>query len=108
VAPQMTLFGPAAPAVPPPAWPPGGVAVTAPAPAGPPATEDLPAFERRERLRNERHRLVAEVRRRHGDSHREINAWLNRKLGITSVEKATLEDLERSVQLLVTRLSARR
>ena len=53
-----------------------------PAEASPPA--ELPAFERRARLRNERHRLVSEVRRRDGTSHQEINAWLNRKLGITS------------------------
>jgi hypothetical protein len=73
------------------------------------STEDeLPAFERRALLRNERHRLVSEVRRRDGDSHREINAWLNRKLGIASVEQATLEDLERSVELLVGRLTTKR
>ena len=48
-------------------------------------------------LRDERHRLVSEIRRRDGTSHREINAWLNRKLGIASVEQATLSELERSV-----------
>jgi hypothetical protein len=48
------------------------------------------------------------VRRREGDSHREINAWLNRQLGITSVEKASITELERSVELLVGRLTARR
>jgi hypothetical protein len=59
-------------------------------------------------LRDERHRLVSEIRRRDGTSHREINAWLNRKLGIASVEQATLSELERSVQLLVGKLSGRR
>jgi hypothetical protein len=59
-------------------------------------------------LRNERHRLVSEVRRRDGSSHREINAWLNRKLGISSVEQASLADLERSVELLVGRLTTKR
>jgi hypothetical protein len=59
-------------------------------------------------LRDERHRLVSEVRRRDGTSHREINAWLNRRLGITSVDQATLADLERSVELLVSKLSRRR
>jgi hypothetical protein len=68
----------------------------------------MPAFERRALLRSERRRLVSEVTRRDGTSHREINAWLNRKLGITSVDDATLEDLERSVELLVGKLSARR
>jgi hypothetical protein len=68
----------------------------------------VPAFERRARLRDERHRLVSEVRRRDGTSHREINAWLNRKLGISSVEQATLSDLERSVDLLVAKLTRKR
>ena len=67
----------------------------------------MPAFERRARLREERHRLVSELRRRDGTSHREINAWLNRKLGITSVEEATLAQLERSIELLYGRLSRR-
>jgi hypothetical protein len=108
VAPQMTLFGPPAPA---PAALAFGTAPPAPAavPGGPetrPTAEA--AFERRARLRDERHRLVSEVRRRDGSSHREVNAWLNRKLGITSVDAASLEDLERSVELLVAKLSARR
>jgi superfamily II DNA or RNA helicase len=101
VAPQMTLFGGPGPA-PPPARTPWS---TAPAEAAP---LEIPAFERRAILRDERHRLVSEVRRRDGTSHREINAWLNHKLGITSVEAATLTDLERSVELLVSKLSRRR
>jgi superfamily II DNA or RNA helicase len=118
VAPQMTLFGAPAPAPPPPSaaaarW------LTAVADAGPAgdgggaagdeqAPPEIPAFERRAQLRDERHRLVSEVRRRDGTSHREINAWLNRKLGITSVEEATLDDLQRSVDLLVGKLTRRR
>ncbi|MDQ6744578.1 MAG: ATP-dependent helicase [Actinomycetota bacterium] len=107
VAPQMSLFGP----------PPGAAAVAFSAlPAGGlsiPAAPDLaapviPAFERRAMLRDERHRLVSEVRRRDGASHREINAWLNRKLGISGVEQATLADLQRSVELLVEKLSPKR
>jgi superfamily II DNA or RNA helicase len=105
VAPQMTLFGPA-PAAPAAAiaWPADSVADA----AHPHQPAELPAFERRAMLRKERHRLVSEVRRRDGDSHREINAWLNRKLGITSVEKATLAELERSVEVLMGRLTSRR
>ena len=68
----------------------------------------VPAFEQRARLRDERHRLVSEVRRRDGASHQEINAWLNRKLGISSVERATLAELEQSVELLMERLTRRR
>ncbi|MGB0091671.1 MAG: hypothetical protein WBP81_03960, partial [Solirubrobacteraceae bacterium] len=109
VAPQMTLFGPAPSAL--------AVARTPQratlAPAGEPAVDgdgrpEVPAFERRAQLRNERHRLVSELTRRDRSSHREINAWLNRKLGLTSVEKATLKDLERSVDLLLGTLTAKR
>ena len=67
----------------------------------------MAAFERRALLRDQRHRLASEVRRRYGTSHRETNAWLNRELGITSVQQATLADLERSVELLVGKLSRR-
>jgi superfamily II DNA or RNA helicase len=117
VAAQMTLFGsPAPPRVRTPAipWPTAADAVEmpfddphdeAPVISEPRAPA---AFERRAQLREERHRLVSEVRRRDGTSHREINAWLNRKLGISSVEQATLADLERSVELLVGKLSSRR
>jgi superfamily II DNA or RNA helicase len=107
VAPQMTLFGS-------PARAPVTVSARPPAPweRAPPAPEAaapaMPAFERRARLRDERHRLVSEVRRKDGTSHREINAWLNRKLGITSVEQATLADLERSVELLIGKLTGSR
>jgi hypothetical protein len=66
---------------------------------------EIPAFERRARLRDERHRLVSEVRRRDGISHSEVNAWLNRKLGISSVEQATMAELEQSVELLMGRLT---
>jgi superfamily II DNA or RNA helicase len=108
---QMTLFGGAEPLLaPPPAlatrWQTATADAEPPdAPAQEPAT---PAFERRARLREERHRLVSEVRRRDGSSHREINQWLNRKVGVASVEQATIPELERSVDLLMKRLTARR
>ena len=118
VAPQMTLFGAPAPARPAPAPSPAAArwanAIAGPAPVSgtradlPDGPGPVPAFERRAQLRDERHRLVSEVRRRDGTSHREINSWLNRKLGITSVEQATIDDLERSVELLVGKLSRRR
>jgi superfamily II DNA or RNA helicase len=116
VAPQMTLFGGAAPAPPTPPVPPAatrwltpdaGPAQSAPADPPPGDPSSVPAFERRARLRDQRHQLVSELRRRDGTSHREINAWLNRKLGITSVEKATLVQLEQSIELLYGRLSRR-
>jgi len=104
VAPQMTLFGPPATAKPG-AWPVPAVAELADLEE---PDVHVPAFERRAQLRSERHRLVSDLRRRDGTSHREINAWLNRKLGISSVEQATLDQLERSVELLVLRLTASR
>ena len=87
----------------------GETAIADPEPPTPDeAASGGPAFERRARLREERHRLVSEVRRRDGASHREINQWLNHKVGITSVEKATIRELERSVDLLMKRLTSRR
>jgi len=103
VTPQLTLFGPPTPPLPQPR------ATTTPDldPDPDPAPHRIPAFEQRARLRNERHRLVAELTRRDGNTHSEINAWVNRRLGITSVEHATLDDLERSVELLVGKLTRR-
>jgi hypothetical protein len=94
--PQMALFGP-----------PGGAAV----PAFTSAVEDplddpsLPAFERRALLRDKRHRLVSDLRRIDGRTHAEINAWLNRATGITRVDDASIDQLERSITLLLDTLS---
>jgi len=108
VAPQMSLFGPAfgdpvptvtratVPVPPPP------VLIPEPAPA--PADSELPAFERRAQLRAKRHRLVADLARDLRSSHKEVNAQVNRTLGIDSVDKATIEQLERSIAWLDNRL----
>jgi len=98
-APQMTLFGPAPTAT-----------ATAGGSARPPAPEPAPvaAFERRADLRAERSRLVADLHRRDGRSHREINAWLNRTVGVDRVESATIPQLERSIAALVKELTRRR
>jgi superfamily II DNA or RNA helicase len=93
-APQMTLFGPS-PAMAPKAAPP------------PPEPAPMAAFERRAHLREERSRLVADLHRRDGRSHREINSWLNREVGIARVDDATIEQLERSVKRLVKELTRR-
>ena len=106
VAPQMELFAipgdpapaPAASAPPPPPMP-----MPTPAAVGPDAAEDEPplsAFERRAQLRKERHELVASLRRMDGRSHAEINGAVNRTLGIGSVDKATIAELEKSIELL--------
>jgi superfamily II DNA or RNA helicase len=72
----------------------------------PPDHEAVPqaAFEQRARLRSERTRLVGELHRRKGLGHREINAWLNRAVGIARVEDATIKQLERSVNALANEL----
>ncbi|HSD80192.1 MAG TPA: DEAD/DEAH box helicase family protein [Solirubrobacteraceae bacterium] len=107
VAPQLALFGPpgGAPAVTP-------VLAAGAAPAAEPAPDEaaepeMPAFERRALLRDKRHRLVADLRRRDGRSHAEINNWLNRASGIRRVNEATIEQLERSIELLLVELSRR-
>lgn len=92
-APQMTLFGPPQRA-------------PSPTTAPPPAPEQAPvaAFERREDLRQERSRLVAELHRKDGRTHREINAWVNRAVGVERVENASIKQLQRSIDALVGEL----
>jgi superfamily II DNA or RNA helicase len=98
---QMTLFGP----------PSGTAGAVRPAPAAvAPAGSDAPAmagYERRALLRDKRHRLVADVCRRERCGHREVNGWLNQKVGVSRVDDATIEQLERSVTLLLRRLGTR-
>jgi superfamily II DNA or RNA helicase len=94
VAPQMTLFGPATKTLAEPAL---RREPSEPAP--------MAAFERRAALREERSRLVADLARRGGNSHREINAWINREVGVTRVESASIEQLERSIARLVRELT---
>jgi hypothetical protein len=109
VAPQLALFGAPAPAA-------GGAVApafaAAPVAPGAPAVDaeagEPAAFERRARLRDKRHRLVADLRRRDGRSHAEINRWLNRSTGIRRVEDASLDQLEQSIELLLGALSGRR
>jgi superfamily II DNA or RNA helicase len=58
------------------------------------------AYATRERLRGERSRLVADVARRTGNSHREIQARINRATRTRSVSGATIDQLERGNELL--------
>ncbi len=112
-APQMTLFGPAptAAAMATATANGGGASTRASAAAALAAEIEAPppaAFERRADLRAERSRLVADLHRRDGRSHREINAWLNRAVGVERVERATIPQLERSIAALVKELTRRR
>jgi hypothetical protein len=73
----------------------------------PSAVDDEPplsAFEKRAALRAQRHELVATLRRIDGRSFNEINAWLNRKAGVRTVEAATIAQLEKSIELLLREL----
>ena len=47
---------------------------------------------------------MAELHRRDGRSHREINAWVNRAVGVERVESASIEQLERSIEALMSEL----
>jgi superfamily II DNA or RNA helicase len=66
------------------------------------------AFERRERLRAERHALVAALARRTGEPHRTVNARINRDVGVRSVDQATDAQLERAIRLLEREIARRR
>jgi superfamily II DNA or RNA helicase len=104
VAPQLALFGGGPPAP--------KVAPRAPvAFAGPPAVPDepaeLPAFKRRARLREKRTGLVRALADIDGRSHREINAWVNAQTGVAGVRDASLEQLERSIAVLLAELDRR-
>jgi len=73
--------------------------------AAKPATEETEtkresAYETRERLRNERRRLVGDVSRRTKKSHREIQARINRATRARSVAAATIDQLERGNEML--------
>jgi superfamily II DNA or RNA helicase len=62
--------------------------------------EPEPAYRRRERLRDRRSMLVAEVARVSNEEHRAVNARVNRTVGIRSVKDATDRQLERSIASL--------
>jgi superfamily II DNA or RNA helicase len=62
------------------------------------------AYAARERLRGERSRLVAQVARRTNQSHREIQARINRATRARSVSSATIDQLERGNGMLRSEL----
>ena len=84
-------------------------------PTEPEAQETVPEaptvspHERRKQLRAERSKLVGELSRRdRRRSHREINAWLNQRIGIKRVEDATIDQLQRSIEALLQALTKSR
>jgi hypothetical protein len=98
VAPQMNLFGEpeAAPR-------PALAAVAEPVDVDEPGT---PLYARRAGKRAERHRLVGSLRRLTGETFQQINARLNAKTGVIKVEDATVEQLDKSISLLLDELTA--
>ena len=108
VAPQLALFGGGPP---PPVVKPSAFAVPPAVASSEPEAPPEPAFKRRARLRDKRHGLVKTLAGFNGSSHREVNAWLNRASGVRSVGDASIEQLERSIELALAeldRLSRRR
>jgi hypothetical protein len=63
-------------------------------------------FASREKLREERATLVAQLSRRTGEPHRDIHARINRKTGAASVTAATADQLRKGNEL-IQRLLAR-
>ncbi len=125
VAAQMTLFGPV------PSAPARALASARPVLPPPPAYDltpvrdsggekrpddafvpqsgaQAPAFERRAKLRKARHQLVSDLARRDGLTHQQVNRQVNDRVGIISVDKATLEQLGRSIEVLEGLLRRRR
>jgi superfamily II DNA or RNA helicase len=77
------------------------IAFTTPEPPPQPREpERESAYATRERLRNERRRLVGDVSRRTNKSHREVQARINRETKVRAVANATIEQLERGNEIL--------
>jgi hypothetical protein len=71
-----------------------------------PSTEPETAFEKRERLRDRRASLVADLSRLTGEPYKAIHARLNRATGAKSVAAATADQLERANELILRELRA--
>jgi superfamily II DNA or RNA helicase len=108
---NLQLFAEAAPAPSPALAAFGGVVATSTttteAAPEPPVRREETAYERRERLREERRGLVSTLARRTREEHRAINARINRDTGAASVAKATVEQLERANVLLEREIARR-
>ncbi len=69
---------------------------------------ERPAWEHQEMLRKRRHSLVSELARSTKSSQAMVNQEINKSIGVGKVEQATNEQLEKSIALLLDRLSKRR
>jgi superfamily II DNA or RNA helicase len=69
------------------------------------AGDPTSSYQRRERLREERSKLVSQRARISGEGHREINARINRAVGVRRVADATLDQLTRANELLQRELA---
>lgn len=78
----------------------GGTAGADPAELATAAGDPASSYQRRERLREERAKLVSQRARTTRETHREINGRVNRAVGVRSVADATLEQLEKANELL--------
>jgi superfamily II DNA or RNA helicase len=74
-------------------------------PTAPTSDREEPAYARRERLREERNRLVADICRHTGEPYRQIHARMNRATGARSVGASTVDQLESANDLLRKELS---
>jgi hypothetical protein len=97
VAPQLALFSGGPP-------PPVARPATVFAPAVAEAEPEEPVFRTRRRLRDKRTGLVKTLAGMEGRTPREINAWCNRQTKVDSVEVATVDQLERAIELLQAEL----
>ena len=98
VAPQLALFS---------GGPPARLRRPSPRRSTPrlaPAVADEPVFHRRRRLRDKRQGLVRTLAGMEGRSHREINTWVNRRTRVESVDQASIEQLERAIEVLQAEL----
>jgi len=79
----------------------GGTApAAAPAELATAAGDPGSSYQRRERLREERSKLVSQRARATRETHREINSRINRAVGVRTVADATLEQLAKANELL--------
>jgi superfamily II DNA or RNA helicase len=86
---------------------PGGHAFDAGGGVGAFAATEVPLWQQRQKLRETRHRLVGELGRTRRATQREVNAWVNKQIGITRVQDATVEQLESSIDLIERALMGR-